>query len=257
MTTTTGSMRSRQAIQDFRRDGFVVVRSMFDSAQMRAIGGWVDALAASPEVPGKYMMYFESSLTEPGRRILSRIENFCPYHRELRDLVDSSEMLGSVAQLFGEAAVLFKDKINFKLPGGDGFKAHQDVQAGWDAYASLHITAMLTIDRTTAGNGWLEMVPRQHRRGLIGKTWEPLAGAQLAQMEFVACPTEPGDAVFFDSFVPHRSAPNRTAAARRVLYITYNRLAEGDQRARYYADKRKSYPPDCEREPGREYVFRV
>lgn len=108
-------------------------------------------------------------------------------------------MLGSVAQLFREAAVLFKDKINFKLPGGDGFKAHQDVQAGWDAYASVHITAMLSIDRTTAENGWLEMAPRQHERG----------------------------------------------------------LTEGDQRARYYADKRKSYPPDCERVPGKEYVFRV
>jgi hypothetical protein len=41
------------------------------------------------------------------------------------------------------------------------------------------------------------------------------------------------------------------------MYITYNRRAEGDQRARYYADKRESYPPDCEREAGKEYVFRV
>ena len=72
-----------------------------------------------------------------------------------------------------------------------------------------------------------------------------------------ACPTRPGDAVFFDSYVPHRSEANATAAPRRVLYVTYNRRADGDHRVRYYADKRRSFPPACEREPGREYVYRV
>jgi ectoine hydroxylase-related dioxygenase (phytanoyl-CoA dioxygenase family) len=245
------------AMEDFHRDGFVVVRGLFESAQMLAMRAWIDALEAWPEAPGKYMMYFEQSLTEPGRRILSRIENFCPYHPQLQDVVESRQMLGCVSQLFGEPAVLFKDKINFKLPGGDGFKAHQDVQAGWDTYARLHITAMLSIDGTTLENGCLEMAAGQHRRGPIGKLWEPLADTQLDGIDFAACPTEPGDAVFFDSYAPHRSAPNRTSSARRVMYITYNRRAEGDQRARYYAAKRESYPPDCEREPGKEYVFRV
>ena len=27
--------------------------------------------------------------------------------------------------------------------------------------------------------------------------------------------------------------------------------------SRYYADKHKSYPPDCECEPGKQYVYRV
>ena len=67
----------------------------------------------------------------------------------------------------------------------------------------------------------------------------------------------PGDAVFFDSFVPHRSGPNLSDEPRRVLYVTYNRLADGDHRAPYYADKRRSYPPDVEREPGKQYVYRV
>jgi len=247
---------SRDDVEAFRRDGYVVVRGLFDAARMREIRAAVDELQSWPEVPGQHMMYFEESLTDR-RRILSRVENFCPYHGALNALVMSRQMLGAVAELFGEPAVLFKDKINFKMSGGDGFKAHQDVQAGWDAYASIHITAMLSIDRTTHENGCLEMAPGQHRRGLIGKAWEPLGDETLAQMPFVACPTEPGDAVFFDSFIPHRSAPNLTADQRRVLYITYNRASEGDHLARYYADKRASYPPDCEREPGKQYVFRV
>jgi hypothetical protein len=62
---------------------------------------------------------------------------------------------------------------------------------------------------------------------------------------------------FFDSFIPHRSQPNATCEARRVLYVTYNRRSAGDQRSRYYADKHASFPPDIERVEGREYVYRV
>ena len=67
----------------------------------------------------------------------------------------------------------------------------------------------------------------------------------------------PGDVMFFDSLVPHRSGPNTTPLARRALYITYNRVSAGDQRGRYYRDKRQSYPPDCERDTAKQYVFRV
>jgi hypothetical protein len=42
-----------------------------------------------------------------------------------------------------------------------------------------------------------------------------------------------------------------------VLYYTYNRASEGDCLRQYYADKRASYPPDIEREAGREYRYRV
>jgi len=63
--------------------------------------------------------------------------------------------------------------------------------------------------------------------------------------------------MFFDSYAPHRSGPNLTDAPRRVLYVTYNRASAGDHRAKYFADKRKSFPPDIERAPGETYVFRV
>ena len=44
---------------------------------------------------------------------------------------------------------------------------------------------------------------------------------------------------------------------RRVLYVTYNAASAGDHREQYYADKRESFPPDIERNPSKEYVFRV
>ena len=199
-------------------------------------------------------MYFEKSQLDPNQRILSRMEDIEPFHTGFSQLFTTDKMQGCVSELFGKEAVLFKDKINFKMPGGDGFKAHQDVQAGWDRYASLHITALVSIDASTLENGCLQLAPGHHKQGFIGESWKPL---QEDALEYISVPAKPGDAVFFDSFAPHRSEPNRTNSARRVLYVTYNRLSEGDHRRQYYIDKRKSYPPDCEREPDKEYVFRV
>ena len=246
-----------EQIAAFRRDGFVEVKGLFGAAEMSAITAWTDEAQNWPETPGRHMMYFEDSLTDEGKRILNRIENVLPYHEEFRALATGPKMQGVCAQLFGEPAILFKDKINFKLPGGGGFEAHQDVQAGWARYASLHITVLITIDRTTVANGCLEVAAGLHDRGLIGSEWEPLTDADTGAAGYVAIESEPGDAIFFDSFAPHRSGPNTTDRARRVLYFTYNRLSEGDHLAQYYADKRASYPPDIEREDDKEYHYRV
>ncbi len=247
-------MLTEQQISDFQRDGFLLVRGLYTAQEINEIRRWTEEVAGFPEVPGKYMMYFEKNLQNPEQRLLCRVEDFEPYHEGFQRLFRGEKMQGVVSELFDEECVLYKDKINFKMPGGDGFKAHQDVQAGWDKYADLHITALVSIDATTIENGCLEIVAGYHHSGLIGDKWKPLEDSNL---EYMPITTAPGDAVFFDSFAPHRSEPNRTEQPRRVLYVTYNRLAEGDHRRQYYADKRKSYPPDCEREPGREYVFRV
>lgn len=247
---------SEKTLSGFERDGFVVARGLFSAENVGLIEAWTDELESAPEIPGNSMKYYEESLLESGRRILQRIENFYPYHEGFRNLLDG-ELRDIISQLFGEPAVLFKDKINLKKPGGSGFKPHQDQQAGWGVYAKLFITAMVSIDASDDRNGCLALAAGHHRRGLIGKEWEPLGGAELSGMSFVPYPTAPGDVLLFDSYAPHGSEPNLTARSRRILYVTYNRLSEGDHRERYFADKRRAFPPDIEREPGKTYVFRV
>ncbi len=244
-------------IAAFHRDGFVVVRGLLDADEIGRMTAWADEVQGWPEARGKYMMYFEDSLLEPGQRVLNRLENFYPHHRGLADLMDGDALKGRVADLLGEEAVLFKDKINFKLPGGGGFEPHQDQQAGWGAYAPFFVTVLVSIDEATVENGCLEVVAGCHKEGLIGAEWTPLGEEEISDMSFVVLPTRPGDAVFFDCYVPHRSTANLSDTTRRVLYLTYNAAAEGDHRAQYYADKRKSYPPDVEREPGKTYVYKV
>jgi 2-aminoethylphosphonate dioxygenase len=256
-TDAVGALLSAERHAAYARDGFVVIPGLFTPTEAARLARWTEEVTAWPEVPGRHMVYWEPHRTEPGRRVRNRIENFYPHHEGFHALFDTGALPDAAAALLGGPVALFKDKINFKMPGGGGFEPHQDQQAGWSVYAPLFLTALVSIDAATHENGCLELAPGHHRRGLVGAEWRPLDEAQMAGMKFVACLTQPGDAVFFDSYVPHRSAPNGTDAPRRVLYVTYNRAADGDHRLRYFAEKRRAYPPDCEREPGREYVYRV
>src|SRR6478736_2050860 len=219
-------MLTTAQLASFERDGYVIVHGYFPAERMARAGAAIAALAARPPRTGHEMVYFEDSVTEPGQRVLSRIEKFVEEDADLGELVLRSGLAEQAAQLLQAPAVLFKEKINFKLPGGQGFAPHQDIQPGWDDYAPYFISVLVTIDPSTVENGC----------------------PQLAGVDFVKFPTAPGDVVFFDCFVPHQSAPNRTAQPRRNLYLTYSRADEGDHRAKYFADNRRAFPPDHERE---------
>lgn len=190
----------------------------------------------------------------PGHALLNRIERISPFHAGFTGL--SAAQRAPVAQLLGEEAILFKAKINFTMPGGAGFEPHQDFQAGWERYASYFISAMVSIDEATIENGCVKMVAGHHRRGLY-REWEPLTEADMADMDFISCPTKPGDIALFDCYTPHASDPNNSDTVRRIYFATSNRLSEGDHLKRYYADKHASFPPDIERVAGPEYVYRV
>lgn len=248
---------SEQEVAHYRDNGFVAIPGLFSGSELSALTGWVDELEKFPEEPGKTMSYYEDSVSEPSHRVLSRIEYFTGFHAGLGRFVEGPDMLARAADLFGEPAVLFKEKVNFKGPGGRGFEAHQDAQAGWQAYGPLQVTALVAIDAADESNGCLEIAGGHHRRGLIGELWAPLTETQLSSVHFKKIPTAPGDAIFFDSFTPHKSAANLSDKRRRLLYITYGRAKDGDHREHYFADKRKSFPPDIERDPNKDYAYRV
>jgi ectoine hydroxylase-related dioxygenase (phytanoyl-CoA dioxygenase family) len=237
-----------------RRDGYLVVRNFVNANQLAELLRWTTQLQESPEVSGRHWVYHEDSVTTPGRRVIQRIENFCPYHEGFDQFIRGGALARWTGALMGGPVVLFKDKINFKMPGGAGFKAHQDQQAGWSVYAPLFVTAMVTLDAATLENGCLEVSAGRHREGLIGEQWKPLEEQGLSLQPV---PTAPGDVIFFDSFVPHASKANVTDSPRRILYITYNLASEGDHRTRYFADKHASFPPDIDRDREKTYVFRV
>jgi phosphonate degradation associated HDIG domain protein len=245
----------------WRQHGYLKITGALGTAQLTALSAWVDDLAQRPETPGLWMKYFEPG--QPSQhgnaaadaRLLCRVENFLQYHDGFAQLINGRRTLAMLTQLFDEPAVLFKEKVNFKLPGGNGFAPHQDAPAFTSFGQSIHITLMISVDATHPANGCLEIAPHPGARTLLPTAADGTIDHDVAErLEWTPLPTQPGDLVFFDSYLPHRSAPNTTDRPRRALYLTYNRASEGDHRAAYYASKRAAFPPDIEREAGREYA---
>ncbi len=238
----------------WKQHGCIVLSDFFGSDVRENIVKWCDDLTAWPETPGKWMKYFEKNIQ--GERQLCRVENFLDYYPEWNEIARGERILRLVSDLMGEPAVIFKEKINYKFPNGSGFKPHQDAPAFISFNQRFHITMMVAIDDCTLENGCLQLVlggankPEilpQEKDGSISK---PVAE------KFVWTPIEckKGDAILFDSYLPHYSEPNRTTQSRRALFITYNKAAEGgSKRLEYYQDKRDKFPPDCERDPNKDY----
>ena len=136
-------MLNDKQIKEFKKNGFVLIRELFSKSETKLILKYIEELQNAAEVSGKEWKYFEKSEINKEKKVLARIENFCKYHNGFNDLCTKSRILDCVNDCLGEKGVLFKDKINFKMPGGSGFKPHQDSQAGWEAYAAYFINVMV------------------------------------------------------------------------------------------------------------------
>ena len=87
----------------------------------------------------------------------------------------------------------------------------------------------------------------QYEKSLMEEEWRPMSDDTddiWYSAEFDMVEADPGDVIFFDNYIPHGSPPNKSNRGRRNLFLTFNGESSGDQRAKYYADKWKNYPPN-------------
>ncbi|HMG27078.1 MAG TPA: phytanoyl-CoA dioxygenase family protein [Acidimicrobiia bacterium] len=193
-----------------------------------ALASWADVAEAWPvgsHVWGQYAEQIGDGVA------VCRTENVSACHPGVAALVDGA-LREAATEALGEPATAFKDKINYKHPGGAGFRPHQDRLAypGVDRVLSV----LVAIDECTTESGclWLaggvdEPLPTDDRgvvRGDLVESlrWEP---AELAA----------GDAVLLDGLAPHYSEANRGDRRRRVLVASYAPASEGYSRGRYYS----------------------
>lgn len=228
----------------FESDGFVLLDNFLSEEESNLLGKFADNAYDIPEIKESYMKYYEKN--KDGNRILARFENFRGLDKNLDKLLET-KLKPCVEEILGKSVNQFKDKMNWKLPGGGAFKAHQDHMAWSDFPPKYYVTLAIFVDNCTKENGCLEMVRGRHKEGIydgdngtIGEKWEN-------EFKWEAQYANVGDVVLFDSFVPHRSGPNVSEGSRRVIYLTFNLSEEGDWYDEYFEKKRKNFPPDFER----------
>jgi hypothetical protein len=222
---------SPDAVDHFRRTGWVHVRLSGEEGLAVRLQAWADEVAAWPDGGG---WIHHRELTDTGAA-LCRTENLVPHHAGLRSLLCSGWLSDAAGALLGEPAVLYKDKLNYKLPGGAGYAPHQDAPAY--RFVDIHVSCMVAIDDATETNGCLEVVSCAHDRLWPTNEAGCIRDDVVADMTWQPVPVLAGDVLWFHSRTPHRSGPNGSPQPRRALYPTYNALSEGDLREAYYRQK--------------------
>jgi ectoine hydroxylase-related dioxygenase (phytanoyl-CoA dioxygenase family) len=240
-------------VKSYEEDGYLVIKNMLPEHIKTNLAKLSTQLEELPETPGKWMKYYEVD-KRTGNRMLCRIENFLPFSPDLSEI--SYGLITDIStDLFGEQAVIYKEKINFKFPKGSGFNAHQDQPAFVTFGIDKLLTVLLPIDPNTRISGGLDMVRKLHKdRKIYSQNSDGAIRTDIeAKMNWIPVDGDAGDLVFFDSFAPHRSDINFSTFTRRNLYLTYNPLSVGSFREMYYEEKRRLFPPECERDPNKDY----
>ncbi len=246
-------MLDEDATAHFRRHGWVHLESFLSAAETRDLVHWTDEVTEWPETPGKWMRYYEKRAD--GEKMLARIENFVPFHEPLATVLTAGRMRALLAECCDEPVVLFKDKINFKYPGGAGFTPHQDYPAYVNFGVAHHVTVMVPVDPFTLENGCLVMALDACERTILPQNPDGTVRPEvLVRFDSMPLLARPGDVIVFDAWVPHWSGRNDSDVPRRSYYMTFNPASAGDHRAAYYARKRECFPPEYERKPGVDYA---
>ena len=227
---------SSEQLRAWDQDGALIVRGALQPREVARLGALADEVAALPRGEGPWLVHHEA--LPDGAVALCRVENFCKHHAAWGALANGL-VQDLVSQVYRQPAILFKDKLNFKGPGGAGFLCHQDATAyATETLATRHVSALVAIDAANPENGALQIAAGRHREGVLPNSAGVTDPAVEAAMIFQTINVEPGDIVLFDSYLPHRSAANATNGWRRAAYLTFNLASEGDLHAAYYAKKR-------------------
>lgn len=204
-------------------EGYLVVDPVIGAAEIDALlDGATDAAAARPEAT--LCNTGDSSL-----RIVYGVHDRAEVHARL---VRVPAILDCARQLLGGEVYVHQTKVTLNTPmTGEGWPWHQDY-AFWSTRDHLPrpdvLSAAVLLDDMSVVNGPLLMVPRSHRAD-VPRTADGVLGADqisdLCHRNGIVPTTAPaGSVVYFDGNVVHGSSPNVTPFARRVLYITYNRV---------------------------------
>jgi ectoine hydroxylase-related dioxygenase (phytanoyl-CoA dioxygenase family) len=257
----------------FEENGYVWIKGFYSPEQVMLLRYWADQIdqasqtlltiskntgsslqSLAQDIPGALIVVPEAK--DPFK--VCRAEDLLACYPDLYRFVHGT-LTTYLGSLLGEPYALFKDKINFKWPGGGAFPPHQDFPAFECFGPREHITAMVCIDAATIENGCLQIAAKWKEtfigdanvdQDLLGKGTVVLpyivGGSMHGSIKPELCENitwlpivaEPGDVVFFNSYVPHYSEPNKSGNSRRAFFFTHNRLREGEHRSAYYHAKR-------------------
>jgi len=242
----------QQSLQaDYLRDGFVLVRSVFDSVGVAKLAAACDRLKRLPGAQGSESLQTHTRQTISGEQVIDRVDPVADLDPCFVAYLESPVLLQLLEHLIGEPVHRFKDKLIWKNPGVSGYELHQDYtfwnHAGVPADAMINAT--IAIDASTTSQGSIKLYAGHHRKhcratAVSGGIFTAGAGVMQRELLGETRPFQPdmapGDVLFFHALTPHESDPNLSSESRRVLMGSYSAARFGAIRNQFYRGYRAS-----------------
>ncbi len=234
---------SRAQTAQFDRDGYLVLETMFSTAELAQLQGAATQLLADPA-----RLQEETVITESGG---NEVRSIFMIHRQcsvMARLAADARLAGIASFLLGDEVYIHQSRLNYK-PGfvGKDFFWHSDFET-WhveDGMAHMRALSMsILLSPNTMLNGPLMIIPGSHRSFLscVGETPEEHYRASLKKQEYgvpdehhlallvaehgiVAPMGAPGTVVIFDCNALHGSNGNITPFPRANAFFVYNALS--------------------------------
>jgi len=247
--TDSASPEWRLLLEQYHRDGYLIVRNFFQSEEVAELRSLFDKMHADGGVPGHYE---PRNLSSIGGNVFSfdQSDPLVQYPRVMHPhrfneraryyLLHPKVRVYLQKLLNGKEPVAAQSMFYFKPPGSRGQAMHQDnfyllVEPG------TCIAAWAAIDDSDPENGGLMVVPNTQSSELVCPDMADPKESYTTQRVPVPKNTPPvyaemkaGDMLFFNGNLIHGSGPNRSKTRFRRSWICH--YAEGDlaKISRYY-----------------------
>lgn len=216
---------NEEQVDQFQRDGFLVVERLMDNEETFLLA---EAARADAEMQQAAMAVRDTQ----GRRTNLSLWNH-PGDDIYGMIARSERVVNAVEQLLGGEVYHYHSKLSAKQPKvGGAWEWHQDY-GYWYQNGCLFpdmLSVYIAIDRATKENGCLQVLRGSHKMGRVGHgRFGEQTGADperveaaMKRMELVFCELEAGSAVYFHSNTLHTSEANRSDRPRWGLICCYN-----------------------------------
>lgn len=221
----SGRMLEAHQLDEFHRDGYVIVRALLDAAEVEL----VKRAALSDRRLRENAM---TALDAAGRSTNLTLWNH-PGDDVYGMVARSHRVVDAMEQLLGGEVYHYHSKLSAKEPKvGGAWEWHQDY-GYWYQNGCLTpdmASVVIALDRADRDNGCLEVLRGSQRMGRIehGTRGDQTGAdpsrveAALARFERVPVELDPGDGLFFHCNLLHSSSPNESERARWALICCYN-----------------------------------
>lgn len=228
---------SSREVEQFRRDGFVVVSGLASESlcgQMKALARHHLAAAVAPleyEADTRYPGAPESR-EAPGGRSVRRLLQACARDPLFRDWALSDTLSWRLRQLLGPAIELSQAHHNCVMTKQPAFSSvtgwHQDIRY-WSFERPDLVSAWLALGPERVDNGCLLVVPGSHRLDMHPEQYddERFFRTDLAEnlpilARQVPVELDAGDVLFFHARLLHAAGRNLTGLTKFAVVFTYH-----------------------------------